>query len=339
VACTTRPATVRTIGRVSRAIAIASCDQLPDGDAEDQLLVAELAELGLTGTVLAWSDPDVDWAAYDATVIRSTWDYTVRRAEFLAWAERVPRLHNPAAVLRDNSDKRYLAGLAAAGIPIVPTGFFAPDEPVRLPSGTELVVKPSVGAGSIGAGRFAPDAHEQAREHAEMLQALGLTVLVQPYLAEVDLHGETALIFLDGEYSHAIRKSALLTPDTSYPLDSGDLYLMETIEPREPSAAERQLAERVHARLARTEPLLDTHTEPLLDTRTEPLLDARTEPLLDTHTEPLLYARIDLLPSPAGPRLLEAELIEPSLFLPYADGAASRLAAAIAGRVAAGRPG
>ena len=273
--CTTRPGTVRTIGRVSRAIAIASCDQLPEGDIEDRLLVAALAELGLTGTVLAWSDPDVDWAAFDATVIRSTWDYTVRRAEFLAWAEAVPRLHNPVEVLRDNSDKRYLAGLAAAGIPIVPSGFFAPGEPVRLPSDTEVVVKPSVGAGSIGAGRFAPDAHEEARAHAEMLQALGLTVLVQPYLAEVDSHGETALIFLDGEYSHAIRKSALLAPDSRYPLDSGELYLTETIEPREPSAAERQLAERVHAQLAGTAPLLHARSEPLLHGRSEPLLYAR----------------------------------------------------------------
>ncbi len=300
---------VRTIGQVSRAIAIASCQQLPDGDPESRLLVAALAELGLAASVLDWADPRVDWAGFDATVIRTTWDYTLRQAEFLAWADMVPRLHNPAGVLRDNSDKRYLARLAAAGIPIVPTEFFAPGEPVRFPAGTEFVVKPSVGAGSVGAGRFLPDAHRAAGEHAQRLHAVGRTVLVQPYLAEVDTAGETALIFLDGRYSHAVCKAALLPPGTAYRPDIDELFLTETITGRQPSVAERALAERVYRLLAGQLP----------------------------GGEPLLYARIDLLPGPAGPMLLEAELIEPSLFLDHAPGSADRLAAAIAERVAAGR--
>ncbi|MFL6162437.1 MAG: RimK family alpha-L-glutamate ligase [Jatrophihabitantaceae bacterium] len=295
---------------MSSAIAIAGCDRLPGGEAEDRLLVAALADLGLTGTVLSWTDPAVGWAEFEATVIRSTWDYTMRRRQFLAWAETVPRLHNPVEVLRDNSDKRYLARLAAAGIPIVPSEFFAPGERVRLPVGTEFVVKPSVGAGSIGAGRFPAGAHASALAHADMLHRLGRTVMVQPYLAEVDSAGETALIFLDGRYSHAIRKSALLPPDTRYRLDSPELFLTETIRPRQPTVAELELAERVHAELAGLAPAASA---------------------------PLLYTRIDLLPSPAGPRLLEVELIEPSLFLEHAEGSAQRLAAAIADRVGAGR--
>jgi glutathione synthase/RimK-type ligase-like ATP-grasp enzyme len=216
----------------------------------------------------------------------------------------VPRLHNPAAVLHDNSDKRYLARLAAAGIPIVPTDFFAPGEPVRLPAGTEFVVKPSVGAGSMGAGRFPADAQRAAHEHAEMLHSLGRTVMVQPYLAGVDTAGETALIFLDGRFSHAICKTALLAPDARHRPDTEQLYLDETITPRRPSDPERELAERAYEQLA-------------------------------TEHGPLLYARIDLLPSPDGPLLLEAELIEPSLFLAHADGAADRLAGAIADRIVA----
>nr|MDQ2836013.1 hypothetical protein [Actinomycetota bacterium] len=105
---------------MTRHIAIATCDQLPDGDPDDQLLITALLELGLRASLLAWSAPEVDWTAFDATMLRSTWDYTVRRTEFLAWADRVPRLHNPAAVIHANSDKRYLAELAAAGLPVVP---------------------------------------------------------------------------------------------------------------------------------------------------------------------------------------------------------------------------
>ena len=134
-------------------------------------------------------------------------------------------------------------------------------------------------------------------------------MLVQPYLADVDAAGETALIFLDGRFSHAACKSALLAPATSYLLEQDELFLTETITPRQPTAAELGLAERVFAEL--------------------------TEAL----SEPLLYARIDLLPSPDGPRVLEVELIEPSLFLAHAEGAADRLAVAIADRVGAGKPG
>jgi hypothetical protein len=43
-----------------------------------------------------------------------------------------------------------------------------------------------------------------------------------------------------------------------------------------------------------------------------------------------LYARVDLLPSPDGPVVVELELTEPSLFLAHSAGAPDRFAAAIA---------
>jgi hypothetical protein len=46
--------------------------------------------------------------------------------------------------------------------------------------------------------------------------------------------------------------------------------------------------------------------------------------------EPPLYARVDLLRDEAGtPRLLELELVEPSLFFAEGQGSAARLAAAV----------
>jgi len=302
---------IRTIGLVSPEIAIATCDRLPEVDVDDRLLGAALTAAGLTPRLVAWNDPRVDWASFAATVVRSTWDYTTRRADFLAWADSVPRLFNPAEVIRANSDKRYLATLAARGVQVVPTEFVGPGEELVLPAEGDFVIKPTVGAGSRGAGRFAADEHGAAREHAARLHAEGRTAMVQPYLAEVDTAGETALIFLDGVYSHAIRKAALLEPGTRVPTDFGPLYRIEQIGPREPSAAERALADRALAAFGTD--------------------------------EPLLYARVDLLPGPDGPRVVELELAEPSLFLDHADGAADRLAAAIAARIGAGsspsRPG
>ena len=112
----------------------------------------------------------MDWTAFDATVLRSTWDYTVRRAEFLAWAERVPRLHNPVAVIRANSDKRYLADLAEAGMPVVPTTFFGPAEPVRAArtraSSWSSRRSAPVRGGPAGSTRIAADTRPDAAAHA-----------------------------------------------------------------------------------------------------------------------------------------------------------------------------
>jgi glutathione synthase/RimK-type ligase-like ATP-grasp enzyme len=279
---------------------------MPSGDGDDLPLVKALTDRGFEAAMVPWDQPGVDWSEYAATVIRATWDYTTRREEFLAWAASVPRLYNPAPVVLANSDKTYLADLAAAGLPVVPTQLVPPGAEPELPESGEFVLKPSVGAGSRGVGRFDaghPGAHQQAREHAERLHAIGRTVLVQPYLDAVDTAGETALIFIDGAFSHAARKGPMLQPGTRHPLAGGALYIEENITAREPSPAELAVAERVFA--------------------------YANAGLAET----LLYARIDLLPGPDGPVVVELELVEPSLFLLSADGAADRLAAAISARV------
>ncbi len=99
-----------------------TCAPLPDGRPDDRLLAAELARGGAAASFPVWDDPAVDWDGFDLVVIRSAWDYAPRRDEFIAWAEaRGDRLRNPPEVVRWNSDKRYLAELAAAGLPVAPT--------------------------------------------------------------------------------------------------------------------------------------------------------------------------------------------------------------------------
>lgn len=58
-------------------------------------------------------------------VVRSCWDYTTRRDEFLAWAASVAHLHNSHEVLAWNTDKVYLRQVEAAGVPIIETLFLA----------------------------------------------------------------------------------------------------------------------------------------------------------------------------------------------------------------------
>lgn len=270
------------------SVALATCDWLPELDPEDgPLLLPALAAAGLDATPQVWSDPSVDWTAYDLVVVRTTWDYVLRREEFLGWAAAVPRLANPLPVLTWSSHKGYLLDLLTAGVPTVPTVLLRPGDDVVLPPG-EVVVKPAVSAASIDTTRHGSP--QRAEAHVRSLLDAGRDVVVQPYLERVDVEGETSVLLFDGEVSHAASKQALLNGPVEQPIG--------------PSTATAGQVEAARAALA-------------------------------CAPGPALYARVDLLPTPDGPVVLEVELVEPSLFLPQAPGAAERFAAAVARAVAA----
>ncbi|MFI6237921.1 RimK family alpha-L-glutamate ligase [Micromonospora sp. NPDC050784] len=285
-------------------VALVTCADLADLDPDDRLVLAPLAARGVAVQTVIWDDPDVDWSSYDLVVLRSPWDYALRRDEFVSWASTVPALVNPAEVVRWNTDKRYLAELSAAGVPTVPTSWIEPGESWQLPAETgEYVLKPAVSAGSQDTGRYDladPEHRDLATAHARRLSGAGRVTMVQPYLRAVDTEGETALLFLAGPeglaFSHAIRKGPMLSgPD----LGPDGLYKAEEITPR--TARPEQLA-----------------------------VAEQTLATVPGGTRQLLYARVDLIPGPDGePVLVELELTEPSLFIGYADGAPDRLATAI----------
>lgn len=266
-------------------------------------LLAALDDAGVDAAAADWDDPEVDWAAYRLALLRSTWDYAERLPEFLAWADRTAKLTalvNPPAVIRWNTDKHYLTQLARAGVPTVPTRFVEPGEHgareldrfLTEERVAEWVVKPAVGAGSKDAARYARGDERAASSHVERLLAAGRSVILQPYLDQVDHHGETALIFFGGRFSHAIRKGPLLQRATA-PTDG--LFAQEQITSRTPASEELQIGDRVLTALPFATPL---------------------------------YARVDLIRSAGGgPCLLEVELTEPSLFFAHAPGSAGRLVA------------
>jgi glutathione synthase/RimK-type ligase-like ATP-grasp enzyme len=228
-------------------------------------------------------------------VLRSTWDYWGRRAEFLAWTERIgARLLNPPEVVRWNTDKRYLADLQAAGLPIVPTTFLEPGDDVVIPDGP-CVVKPAVSVGSNDTARHTDAA--EAADHARGLLDEGRVTMVQPYIADIDEAGETALLYYDGTFDHAIRKGPMLLEGRS--AVSG-LFAPENIEPREPRPVEREVGDAVVAEVER-------------------------------RFGRQLYVRVDLVGE--QPAVLEVELTEPSLFFGQSPGAAERYAEAIRRRV------
>lgn len=272
------------------------------------MLQRALAELGMAAEIVVWDDAAVEWQRFDAAVVRSTWDYFSRRAELLAWADRVAAatlLLNPPPVLRWSTDKRYLAELAGAGVPIVPTTFVDAGDAVALPELADVIVKPAVSAGSNDTARYRlAGERDAALAHVERLVVAGRTAMVQPYQRSVDKHGETALVYFEERFSHAIRKGAIFAAG---PEMVGGLFARESIEPRTPSDAELRVGDAVIAAL----------------------------PALLPGQASLLYARVDLVLLADGtPAVLELELCEPSLFLPYSAGAPERFAAAIARRLA-----
>jgi glutathione synthase/RimK-type ligase-like ATP-grasp enzyme len=286
------------------SVAVATCAEHPRLDAEGRLLLDVLRARGLRAEAEIWTEEPVGgWDAYDLVVLRSTWDYTFMLARFLAWvrAVGVGRLLNPPDAVAWNADKRYLFDLRAAGIRTIPTEHVQAGAGFAPPAG-RFVVKPAVGAGSRGAAVFDDERHDAARGHVAALQAGGHEVLLQPYLAAVDgPEAETALVFLDGVLSHAMRKGALLALDRG-PVDG--LFQREQMSPVAVPEADA-------VALAR-----------------------RTLAVVEERFGRLPYARVDVLRDDAGePAVLEVELIEPSLFLDYAPGSAQALADAIVARL------
>jgi hypothetical protein len=107
-------------------VALVGCTHPTQDDFDAPPLIAALAQRGHRSGMAAWDDPAVDWAAFDAALLRSTWDYYHRRDEFLVWAERTAartRLFNPPDVVRWNTHKFYLRELESRGIDIAPTVF------------------------------------------------------------------------------------------------------------------------------------------------------------------------------------------------------------------------
>lgn len=266
-------------------IVLASCPQLVDGDGDDDGIVEALRRRGLHARWMSWDDPRTE--AADLVILRAAWDYAERREEFLAWTGRVRNLLNPPALVAWNSDKHYLRDLAAAGVPTLPSAFLEPGQAAAVPSAladAEVVVKPAVGAGSIDTLRFGDSA--AAAEHAAVMLEKGRSVVVQAYDPRVR-DGETALVFLSGEQSHAFTKGPILPPDGKSPeLDASGVYARERLAPADPDF---ELWDLGYA---------------ALDAACGAVGVARDE---------LLYARVDVIGGAPDPVLLELELIEPAL--------------------------
>jgi glutathione synthase/RimK-type ligase-like ATP-grasp enzyme len=283
-------------------IALATSAALPGLAPDDRLLLRALRARGLAAEPVVWEDRLYDWSGATLCVIRSAWDYAYRRQEFLTWTERVAAampLWNPDPVVVWNTHKRYLVDLAARGVPTVPTRVLAAGSrttlrALRAETGWTDVILKAAVA-QTGRYLLRVPADREAEGQRHLDRLLPAEdMLAQPFLPGVTAHGETSLVYVDGAFSHAAHKKPA----------AGDFRVHDdydgSLEAVTPTPAQRDVAAAALAAVG----------------------------------TPVLYGRVDLVPGPDGPVVMELELVEPDLYLGTAPGSAERLAAAIAARAA-----
>jgi glutathione synthase/RimK-type ligase-like ATP-grasp enzyme len=274
---------------------------------DDQVAADFLNSHGVSVTPVVWGSPvDLIKSNYDLLIVRSPWDYMdseEKRIGFFNWLRELDsagvRLLNSFPVLQWNLDKHYLRDLEEVGIATVPTTFLEPGDPSKLIDNAfarlgRIVVKPCIAAAANDA-YLIEKADELAAFQTQFATIRGeRAFMIQPFIEEIRSAGEWSLVFLNGEYSHAVLK--LPKPGNWLVQDE----LGGSVQSAEPPMEVREFAEQAYSKLAH-------------------LLRARF-----SEASTLLYARVDVLGMRASSRLEkidptslkigEVELVEPELF-------------------------
>lgn len=284
---------------VSLRIALANSADNAELHPHDLPLADALRTAGLDPVAEVWTDPSVDWSSYDAVLLRSVWDYHVRYLEFTEWLGQLDKagvpVLNETDLVRWNADKQYLLELRERGVAIVPSQVAAGPslrDVVNGLNGEEVVIKPTVSATAHFTIRGTAGSEELSRAMNDLPDTV---YLVQPFQPEIQSEGEWSLIFIDGEFTHAVLKRPA---DGDYRVQNDFGGTAELLE------APAAVLEGAAATLAAA------------DTRRSPV-----------------YARVDGILANGRFLLMELELIEPYLFLPQSPEATAKLASAVATRL------
>ncbi len=267
---------------------------------EDRLVGEALERRGLRVARLNWATPDFDWSCTKLALFRTTWDYFNYFDKFKAWLDTLEastQAINPVPQVRWNMDKHYLLDLQQQSIHIPPTIYIHKGDQTTLEklhrenNWSETVLKPTVS----GAGRHTYRLNlDNLVEYEAIFQELIARedMMLQPFLRNVPIKGEVALMVIGGRFSHAVLKKA----------KPGDFRVQDdfggTVHPYRPTDAEVEFAERTVAACA----------------------------LMP------FYARVDAVwDNEDQLALCELEIIEPEMWFRMHPPAADRLAEAIAG--------
>ena len=198
------------------SLTIATCKNLPDWEQDDRSFHEALNQLGIEFELKPWDAKPFLNEKTQAVLIRTTWDYQEKPLEFLRWAketaDRVPLMNGPE-VVQWNAKKTYLRDLHEAGAPLAPTLWLEQGDQVSVEQALlkndwqQGFIKPVFGATARGTCRFgeALASMEEAQAHLDSWLARE-DMMLQPYLKSVETEGEISLLYLGGEFSHAVQK-------------------------------------------------------------------------------------------------------------------------------------
>ena len=281
-------------------ITFVTFDQLPMLDPDDRLVATELERRGVACGISVWDQENINWSEAGLCVVRSTWDYHLKYELFQKWITKVSNLtaiENSAALLRWNSDKRYLLDLERKGVPIIPTTWFEQGESVDLDCVLEMngyrqaVIKPTIGLSTYGVKSVTFGNFSDKETLNDLLRKNA--VMMQPFIGSVNSYGERGLVYINGQYAHTIRKMPF--QHAAVAGEAGEQAVHATDE-------ERRFALSV----------------------------------LSTLSETPLYARVDIVKDDQGEyRLMELELMETSLYMSLQPQSISIFADAIMQRIEA----
>ena len=288
-------------------IAILSTSKLPKflGDdhpmeeslfAEDDLLVAELGRIGIQAERISWRTQNTNWSSYEVAIIRSTWDYIDSPDLFFDKLEEIEnsgvRIINPLETVRWNSDKQYLEELVQMEMPVVPTCFLRSDSDKRVPLAWLSEGKTVVLKPTVGVGGFGVRTFDNPANLIKELSTYDYNcpLMAQPFLSSIPNEGEWSFVFGAGELLYSVIKKPAAG---DYRVQA--MYGSSTLE-MTPSEKDLAIAMKVASQLPVKASLM----------------------------------RIDMARLPDGDlALMEAELIEPQLYLFDVPEAAKKLAGAI----------
>lgn len=284
-------------------VAFLSTDNLEDFFVYDDLLIPYFEQKGWNAESVSWRKEGVNWAEYDAVIVRSTWDYQNDPDAFVDCLKRIKdsgtRLENPLGLMLWNLEKTYLQDLERRGVDVIPTHWLThwDDKSVRAQFarfGTDnLIIKPVLSANADDT--FRVDQSVLSTKHADFSRLFSQRgLMVQPFIDEVVGEGEYSLFYFNGALSHAILK--------------------------QPAEGDFRVQEEHGGRLSLVQPDQDAVSA--------------AEAALKAMPDTALYARVDLIRYKNTWRVMELELIEPSLYFQLDEPSSARFVDAFLTRYA-----
>lgn len=284
-------------------VAFLSTDNLEAFFVYDELLIPHFQNKGWAVDTVSWHKSDVRWDDYDAVIVRSTWDYQSHPDAFDACLARIGKantvLENPLSLMQWNLRKTYLKSLSEQGIATIPTTWLHTWDAGKVYAQfdyfqTDQLIVKPVLSANAD-DTFRLNATQLMQQQAH-LEALfeNRELMVQPFIENILDEGEYSLFYFDGELSHTILKRPAQGDFRVQEEHGGSLALAE------PDAAARQLSDATLAAMP----------------------------------DDALYARIDLVRHEGTYRVIELELIEPSLYFQLDEGSAARFVDAFLDRYA-----